>query len=106
MMALATVAALLTVLTGLLLVAGVMGARGRAQAAADLGALAAAQAVLRGESDPCARAATVAAANRADLVDCSLVGEYATVAVRAAVVWVGRTTGLHAGASARAGPET
>jgi secretion/DNA translocation related TadE-like protein len=45
-------------------------ARHRADAAADLAALAGAQAVVRGVGDPCAEAELVAAANRARVVAC------------------------------------
>nr|NLD41618.1 pilus assembly protein TadE [Actinomycetales bacterium] len=105
MTALATMAALLTVFAGLLLVAGVMVARGTAQTAADLAALAAARSLLDGGPSPCGRAGAVAGANGAALVSCVAAGEEVTVTARAPVVWGGRATGLHAAANARAGPE-
>lgn len=54
----------------LVVVGGATVARHRAGAAADLGALAAAQALLSGRSDPCAAAALVAGAQGARVVEC------------------------------------
>jgi secretion/DNA translocation related TadE-like protein len=73
-----------------------------AQAAADLSALAAADAV-GSARDPCAAAAATAAANDARLTTCAVTGREATVDV---VVdgphWLGQTADLSA--RARAGP--
>jgi secretion/DNA translocation related TadE-like protein len=93
----------------LLMVGGALGVVGaivvthrRAQAAADLAALAGAAALIRG-ADPCARAAEVAAANGATLTSC--VGADAEVQV---VVTVSGPRGLgpaaELSAGARAGP--
>jgi secretion/DNA translocation related TadE-like protein len=75
-------------------------ARHRAQAAADLAALAAALRVLEGESVACARAAEVSARNGASLVACRLDGfdVVVTVEVAGPAVWGA------AQRSARAGP--
>lgn len=74
----------------------------RAQAAADLGALAGAVALQRGE-DGCGRAATVAAANGAELLECDVAGEEVAIEVRVRgpdlLGWQGDLVG-----SARAGP--
>jgi len=73
-----------------------------AQSAADLTALAAAQAVGEG-TDPCVVARRISAANGATLADCMLEGEEVTVTV---VVegprWLGQRGDLHG--RARAGP--
>lgn len=50
-------------------------ARHRAESVADLAALAAARIVLRGSGDGCARAAEVAAGNRARMVGCQIAGD-------------------------------
>lgn len=81
------------------LMAGVQTARARAQAAADLGALAGAHRLLVGAGDACARAREVVERNGATLVRCEEVGAGA-VAVRTVVPSpVGG-----AAAAARAGP--
>lgn len=89
-------------------------ARHRAQSAADLAALAAADAVLgRSTGDPCAAAASVAGAAGARLVTCVVDGR--DVVVRTSVGWVGGGQGPGSGAGlggglgpatalARAGP--
>lgn len=64
-----------------LLLASVQATRQRAEAAADLAALAGAQAGARG-SDPCSAAQSVAAADGAELETCEVLGE--VVAVTAA----------------------
>lgn len=96
--------------TGLLLfvglalsaVAGVVVAHRRAQAAADLAALAAATALKEGQPG-CATAAEVAGANGGSLVSCALDGREATVEVR---VHGPRVAGraVDPVATARAGP--
>ncbi|MBW0256267.1 histidine kinase, partial [Cellulomonas sp. PS-H5] len=77
----------------------VQAARGRAQAAADLAALAAAERRLRGHADPCGLAREVAARNGAALAGCTAVGE-GDVHVRTTV----RTVVGDAAAEALAGP--
>lgn len=78
-------------------------ARHRANTAADLAALAAAQVLLDGTADPCAEAAQKASANSADLTSCEVDGENVTVVVSVAVR-LGRWGIGHAKAAARAGP--
>ena len=70
-----------------------------AQSAADLAALAGAEARARGR-DPCSATAAVAAANDARLDSCSVDGF--DVLVQVTVVWLGQTHDLSA--QARAGP--
>jgi secretion/DNA translocation related TadE-like protein len=77
-------------------------ARHRAQAAADLAALAAAMKVLEGESVACARAAEVSAHNGASLVACRLDGFDVIVTVEVAAT--GSALWGAARRSARAGP--
>jgi secretion/DNA translocation related TadE-like protein len=72
----------------------------RADAAADLAALAASDSRLAASADPCATAAVLAEANGAELLACSVDGE--DVLVRTAVP-VG--AGLVAEGRARAGPD-
>ncbi|HHW83724.1 MAG TPA: flp pilus-assembly TadE/G-like family protein [Actinomycetales bacterium] len=100
----ATIGAMLVVLLGLLLVFGVMVARGRAQTAADLGALAGTRSLLDGGGSPCGVAADVVRANGGEVGACEVAGETVTVTARVPVVWLGRSAGFHAGAVARAGP--
>ncbi|PFG39234.1 secretion/DNA translocation related TadE-like protein [Georgenia soli] len=101
---LALVAVLLTLTLAVVGVSRAVHARGTAQVAADLGALAAAQArhdpagVSR---DPCAVAAEVVAANGAEIVRCREVGGDVVVSTR---VPLSDGTGLAARAVARAGP--
>ncbi|GAA1799010.1 hypothetical protein GCM10009795_050600 [Nocardioides hankookensis] len=83
-------------------VSAMVHAERRAQSAADLGALAAAQAVARGE-DGCAAGARVVTANDAEVTSCRAAGRD----VRLEVVvlgprWLGQTGDLSA--EARAGP--
>lgn len=94
------VLALLAVLTvGSVGVGVALGARQRIVAAADAGALAAADTALGIHPGiPCAVAAEVVAANGAALVGCELAGVVATVTVSGAVIGVVVT------ATARAGP--
>ncbi|WP_230977541.1 Rv3654c family TadE-like protein [Georgenia yuyongxinii] len=81
-------------------------ARGTAQSAADLAALAAASALHRAGGsidDPCTVAARVVEANDAEPAGCAVSG--AVVEVRARVVVLGQSDGvLVARATARAGP--
>ncbi len=96
-LALVGVAVLLAGALGVL--AAAQAARVRAQTAADLGALAAAERLLRGRDDPCGVAGTVVARNGAVLAGCAP-GPGGVVDVRA-------TVGLPVGeavATARAGP--
>jgi len=59
---------------------GVIGARHRAEAAADLAALAGAVAARNG-GDPCAAAGTIARSNQATLISCSAVDRTVEVSV-------------------------
>lgn len=73
--------------------------------AADLGAIAGAQAQLAGSADPCARAAAVVAANAGHLVGCQVLMDDSVqveVEVEAGVRWAGLLR--PANARARAGP--
>lgn len=73
-----------------------------AQSAADLAALAAAQALGAGR-DPCAAGTAIAAANRARLVSCAVEGPNARVRVEVdGPHWLGQRADL--AAEARAGP--
>ncbi len=92
------VALALVLLTAVLALVRVTEARGRAQAAADLGALAAAATLQAGDGAPCVLAGRTVAANGARMVGCDV--EPPEVRVRAEVP-VG---GLTAAAAARAGP--
>ncbi|HLL64705.1 MAG TPA: Rv3654c family TadE-like protein [Micromonosporaceae bacterium] len=85
---------------GLAVAAGSLVASHRAQAAADLGALAGARDAIAGEQAACARAGGVVAANAARMVGCRLVGLDLTVT--AEVARSGPGPGIRA--SARAGP--
>ena len=93
---------LMLTVSGLLL-AGAVLASHRARAAADLGALAAAGALMRGEPPgvACRTAALIAGANHARVLRCIAVGTQAqlSVAVPAAVPGLGTAT-----ARSRAGP--
>jgi len=77
-------------------------ARHRAQAAADLGALAGAVHAAEGEGVACAAAADVASANDAQLVSCRLDGLDLVITARVEVGGTGAA--LDASATARAGP--
>lgn len=87
-----------------LLWAGAVAARQRAEAAADLAALAAASAAAVGV-DGCTRAARVVAASpgRVRLVSCTVAGTEATVLVAAPVPWSAGLDTPPARARARAG---
>jgi secretion/DNA translocation related TadE-like protein len=96
------VGVLLLVAAALGLVGGMVVAHRKAQAAADLAALAGAVAAARGE-DPCRAAAGVAVANAAELGECSVAGSSVSVAVTVqGPRWLGRGGELEG--TARAGP--
>lgn len=99
---LALVAVLLSLTLAVVGLSRAVHARGTAQVAADLGALAAAQA-LHGvvPVDPCAVAGEVVAANQAELTGCREEGGDVVVSTRVALA---DGTGLAARAQARAGP--
>jgi helicase/secretion neighborhood TadE-like protein len=94
--------AVIAVAQALVVIGSVTVARHRAQAAADLAALAAALKVLDGESAACARAAEMSARNGASLVACHLDGFDVVVTVE--VVATGAPLWGAARRSARAGP--
>jgi len=98
-------AGLLTVLVALASSAAgaAMVARHRAQAAADLGALAGAGRAMEGEDAACLRARGIVAANSARLVACRLDGFDLTVTTEVSPAGVAGLAGT-ARASARAGP--
>lgn len=83
-------------------VAQALTVRQQAAAAADLAALAGADAVLAGPAGACAAARRVAAANGAGLAFCEVEGQVVDVLVERRVRSLGRTVGVHA--RARAGP--
>ena len=86
------------------LVGGAVAGRHRAEAAADLAALAAAGRAVSGAADPCAAAESVASANGAVLESCA-VHPGAVVEVRVTVgVMLGPLGRRPASARARAGP--
>lgn len=95
------VAALLTVTVGGIAVGSVAVARHRAQAAADLAALAAAARVPAGAAAACGHAQAVLAAMRVTLRDCEVLGLDVRVTVSAET---GLRIGGRAAAAARAGP--
>jgi secretion/DNA translocation related TadE-like protein len=102
LLALAMCAVLLMAGAGLGVVGAIVVDHRRAQAAADLAALAGAAATARG-APGCAAADEVARLNSAELLDCSIDG--ATLTVRVSVTgphWLGQQADLEAGA--RAGP--
>jgi secretion/DNA translocation related TadE-like protein len=98
---LAVVGVLAVVAAAIGLLAAAQGARGRAQTAADLAALAAASAWRDGWGDPCGVAAVAVRRNGARLTDCE--------ALPGGVVEVAVSVGSPAGAAtahARAGPSS
>jgi secretion/DNA translocation related TadE-like protein len=95
----AMVAVLLCVTGAGAYLGSVVVARHRAQAAADLAALAAAGRLPSGVGAACARATAVARAMRVDNADCRVDGLDVVVTVRVAVAFTGS-----ARAAARAGP--
>lgn len=100
-LAAALVAVLVSAAVGGIAVGAAVVARHRAQAAADLGALAAAAALPAGPRAACQRAEAVVAAMRGTIVDCHAEGLDASVSVE---VGAAGTFGRRARASARAGP--
>ena len=95
-------AMLLFVGAGLGVAVAMVASHRRAQAAADLAALAGARTVQTG-GDACARAAALASDNGAELTGCTLEGESVVVTVRVTGPrWLGQTADLSA--QARAGP--
>jgi len=101
-MVVAMAGVLMFVLVGLAAASGLVTAQRRAQAAADLAALAAAG-TLPGGGEGCAEAARIATANGAALDACSITGLDASVEVSVAgPQWLGRP--VRVGAEARAGP--
>jgi secretion/DNA translocation related TadE-like protein len=98
-LAAAMVAVLLSVTAAGAYLGSVVVARHRAQAAADLAALAAAAQLPSGAAAACARAAVVARAMRADDARCAVDGLDVVVTVRVPVAFAGT-----ARAAARAGP--
>jgi secretion/DNA translocation related TadE-like protein len=100
--AVACLAVLLLIGSALGVVAALVRAHRAAQAAADLGALAAATSLARGR-DPCGEAAVIAAANGAALISCEIQGRDALVTVGVeGPRWLGQIGDLTA--EARAGP--
>ncbi len=101
--AIACLSVLVLLAAALGVVAAMVRAHRVAQSAADLAALAVADAVGSGR-DPCAAGVAVAEANDARLVSCDLDGRDATVTVTAVGPhWLGQVADLSA--DARAGPE-
>ena len=99
----AVVAVVLSAATAGLALAGALVTRQRAEAAADLAALAGAQALLRG-GDACGTARRVAAAGRASVVACQPVGTAVHLVVEVPLPGVlGRLDVPPARARARAG---
>ncbi|MFV8319194.1 Rv3654c family TadE-like protein [Mycobacterium sp. 23] len=99
MVAVAAVAVLLFVTAAGVYLGSVVAARHRAQAAADLGALAGAAALPQGVSVACARATSVVRQMRVRDVECTVQDLDVVVSVEVAVPAVGA-----ARAAARAGP--
>lgn len=98
----------LSLVVGLAAIAGgswglAAAARHRAEAAADLAALAAAGEAIWGAGRACAAAARIATENGAQLDRCELKGDVAEIRVRRQLR-LGRLSGRTAFASARAGP--
>jgi secretion/DNA translocation related TadE-like protein len=101
--AVALMAVLLAITIGGVYVGSAVVARHRAQAAADLAALAAAAGLAEGAEAACAQASVVAQAMRAAVLDCGVEGLDVVVTVGAAVP-LGRFGVRPARAHARAGP--
>lgn len=103
LLAVTMIAVLLAITVGACYVGSAMIARHRAQAAADLAALAAAAGLAAGADEACAQATAVADAMRAVLAGCVVDGldVVVTVDVRVALAVAGADS---AQASARAGP--
>ena len=100
----AAVAVILSLMASTVVLLGLaQTARHKANAAADLAALAAAQVLLDGTGSACDEAVQNASANGARLTGCSVDGEIVSVSVSVGVR-LGRFGIGHAEASARAGP--
>ncbi len=97
------IAVLLAITAGGVCLGSAVVGRHRAQAAADLAALAAAAALPAGARAACARATAVVHRMGGDHVDCAVDGLDVVVTVEATVVFAGWTAGP-ARAAARAGP--
>jgi secretion/DNA translocation related TadE-like protein len=97
------VAALVAVLAAMLGLVAAVGGRHRAEAAADLAALAAAVQAVRGETVACGRAAQVATGTGGRLVLCRVRGGVAEVEVEVALR-IAVLGGVTARSRARAGP--
>lgn len=97
------IAVLLAVTLGGVSVGAAVIARHRAQASADLAALAAAGGLAAGADAACGQASVIATAMRTTLVDCGVSGLDVLVTVHAAVPFGAGRIGP-AGAAARAGP--
>jgi len=104
-LALAAIGVLLVVVTAGLQLGAAAAAAHRARTAADLAALAGASALQEGQPDACARAASVAGLNQAQVIACTL-GENESVSIRVSTAVETRWPGVpdRAVASARAGP--
>ncbi|BCI55536.1 hypothetical protein NIIDNTM18_48140 [Mycolicibacterium litorale] len=101
--AVAALAVLIAVTGGLMHVGSAVIARHRAQAAADLGALAAAGRIASGAETACRKATTVAESMGTSLTDCTVDGLEVVVHVEAAIGLAGWRFGP-AHAAARGGP--
>jgi secretion/DNA translocation related TadE-like protein len=101
--AVAMMAVLLAITVACVYLGSAVIARHRAQAAADLAALAAAGRLTQGRDGACAHAVTLAESMHATLADCSVVGLDVVVAVEVPVA-LGRLGSASARAVARAGP--
>ena len=95
---------LLFVTVGLSAAGGLVTSQRRAQAAADLAALAAATTISGGDGDPCVEAGRVAAANAADLGGCQVEGSAVEVTVSVRGPRLPGREALQVTAEARAGP--
>ncbi|BBY94277.1 hypothetical protein MGALJ_39460 [Mycobacterium gallinarum] len=103
MVAVAMMAVLLAITVACVYLGSAVVARHRAQAAADLAALAAAGGLVDGAATACARAAAVAEAMGSSVADCTVSGLDVVVAVEVGAV-LGRFGVGTARAVARAGP--
>jgi secretion/DNA translocation related TadE-like protein len=102
LLVLAMAGVLMLVGAAVAVVVAMVAAHRAAQSAADLSALAGARGVAQGR-DGCARAAQVAAANRAHVIDCAVTGSVVDLRVEVAGPhWLGQVADL--AARSRAGP--
>ena len=97
------IAALVAVVMVIVYVGAAVSARHHSQSTADLAALAAAQQLVRGESDPCGAARDIASRMSASVKKCRVMGGDVVVTAQVAVE-IGTLGIRHAQASARAGP--